>query len=164
MSPSDPISFVKDVSGVDRRTFCACAVALATATACGGGGGGTAAPPAAPPPPGPVTTTDTKTALLATVDGTTRDYRNVGGFFLIKDATGIYAMTTVCTHMGCTVGLPVSNQIVCPCHSSTYDMNGGNLVGPAAIPLVHYAVTEPTPGAFLVVNKAQTVSPSARLT
>jgi Rieske Fe-S protein len=108
-------------------------------------------------------TADTKTALLATPDGTARDYRNQG-FFLLKDATGIYAMTTICTHQGCTVGLPTGVQIICPCHGSIYDLSGGNLQGPAVSPLVHLAVTEATPGGFLSVNTTQSVAATVRLT
>jgi Rieske Fe-S protein len=146
---------------LDRRTFCACALAAGVSLACGGG---SSTPAQTPPTPTPLTTTDTKAGLLALPDGTTRDYRNLGSFFLIKDATGIYAMTTVCTHMGCTVGLPAGSKITCPCHGSQYDLGGGNLVGPAALPLVHFAVTEPSAGAFLVVNTAQIVASSVRLT
>ena len=153
------------VSGLDRRTFCAGALAAATLVACGGGGGGSPAPgPPTPPAPGPRTTTDTKAALLALPDGTTRDYRNLGNFFLIKDASGLYAMTTICTHMGCAVGVPIGGQITCPCHGSKYDLGGGNLLGPAVSPLVHFSVTEATPGGVLVVDTAQTVTASVRLT
>jgi nitrite reductase/ring-hydroxylating ferredoxin subunit len=146
---------------MNRRMFCTSALAAGVAVACGGGG--SAAPAASfSSTGGPQTTTDTKAVLLATPDGTARDYRNQG-FLLLKDATGIYAMTTICTHMGCTVGLPIGTRITCPCHGSQYDLGGGNLVGPAILPLVHFPVTEPSPGAFLVVNTAQTVSASTRL-
>ena len=152
----------REPQGEDRRAFCLAGLAAGLALACGGGGGG-ASPAATPPPGGALTTTDTKAALLATPDGTTRDYRNLGNFLLIKDATGIYAMTTICTHMGCTVGLPAGTRITCPCHGSQYDLGGGNLVGPATAPLVHFAVSEPTPGGALVVNTAQTVASTVRL-
>ena len=149
---------------LDRRTFCACALAAAATLSCGGGGGGptSSAPP--PPPGGDKVTTDTKAALLAQPVNTLRDYRNLGNFFLIRDATGIYAMTTICTHQGCTVDLPSGIQIMCPCHGSIYDLSGGNLQGPAVSPLVHLAVTEATPGGFLVVNTAQSVAATVRLT
>jgi nitrite reductase/ring-hydroxylating ferredoxin subunit len=152
----------QDPAVLDRRMFCVTALAAGVLAACGGGS--SPAPAAAPPPPsgGPQTTTDAKAALLATPDGTTRDYRNLG-FFLLKDAAGIYAMTTICTHMGCTVGLPVGTRITCPCHGSQYDLGGGNQLGPATVPLVHYQVTEPSPGAFLVVDTAHTVSVTTRL-
>ncbi|MBI1752543.1 MAG: Rieske 2Fe-2S domain-containing protein [Acidobacteria bacterium] len=73
-------------------------------------------------------------------------------------------MTAVCTHMGCIVGAPADSKITCPCHGSQYDLGGANLVGPATQPLVHFAVTEPTQGGFLVVNTAATVAASTRLT
>jgi len=151
--------------GLDRRTFCACALAAGASLACGGGGGTSPAPAPAPPPPpsGPLTTTDTKAGMLGLADGTTRDYRNLGNFFLIKDAAGIYAMTAVCTHMGCTVGLPVGSQITCPCHGSQYDLGGGNVLGPAVSPRGDCDVRESAPGAVLVVDKAQVVAASVRL-
>jgi Rieske Fe-S protein len=152
------------ILGMDRRMFCTSALAAGVAMACSGGGGGSAPVPAPVPVSGPRTTTDTKAALLATPNGTARDYRNLGGFLLLKDATGIYAMTTVCTHMGCTVGLPIGSLITCPCHGSQYDLAGGNQLGPAVLPLVHFQVTEPSPGAFLVVDTTQTVTAGTRLT
>ncbi len=165
MSPLGNPTLIDPSAGLDRRSFCACALAATATLACGGGGSSPAPTPApAPPATGPLTTSDTKAALLSQPDGTTRDYRNLGNFFLIKDATGIYAMTTVCTHMGCTVGLPIGTQITCPCHGSQYSLAGANLLGPAVSPLVHFSVTEATPGGMLVVNTAQTVAASVRLT
>ena len=66
--------------------------------------------------------------------------------------------------LGCTVGLPIGTQITCPCHGSQYSLTGANLLGPAVSPLVHFSVTEATPGGMLVVNTAQTVAASVRLT
>lgn len=162
MSKPDTQPTPEGTTLLDRRMFCATALTAGVVMACGGGGSAPSSPPPTPPPGGSQTTADTKAALLATANGTARDYRNLG-FFLLKDANGIYAMTTTCTHLGCTVGLPSGTRIICPCHGSQYDLQGGNQVGPATQPLVHYAVTEPTPGAFLVVNTAQTVSDSTRL-
>jgi len=153
-----------DAVDLERRCFCAGALLTGLALACGGGGYPTPPPTSTPPPSGPLTTSDTKAGLLATPSGTVRDYRNLGNFFLIRDATGIYAMTAVCTHMGCTVGAPVGSQISCPCHGSQYDLNGGNTQGPATVPLVHFQVTEASAGGMLVVNPSQTVAASVRLT
>lgn len=148
---------------LDRRTFCASALLMGLA-ACSGGGYPAPPPASAPPPGGPLTTTDTKAGLLATPAGTVRDYRNLGNFFLIRDDTGIYAMTAICTHMGCTVGAPIGTQITCPCHGSQYDLNGGNTRGPAVMPLVHYRVSEASAGGPLVVDPTQTVGAAVRLT
>lgn len=156
-------SAIPEPHSEDRRTFVLCGLTAGLVMACGGGGGGAAATTPTPTPKGPLVTTDTKAALLATPDGTTRDYRNLGNFFLIKDATGIYAMTAICTHMGCTVGLPSGTHITCPCHGSQYDLGGANLVGPATAPLVHFAVSESTPGGALAVDVSQTVAASLRL-
>lgn len=147
----------------DRRCFCTSALIAGLALACGGGGYPAPPPKPAPPPNGPLTTSDTKAGLLATSNGTVRDYRNLGNFFLIRDATGIYAMTAVCTHMGCTVGAPVGTQITCPCHGSQYDLNGGNTLGPATQALAHFQVTEASTGGLLVVDTAQTVAATVRL-
>ncbi len=148
---------------LDRRCFCTGALIAGLTLACGGGGYPAPPPASTPPPSGPLTTTDTKAGLLAAATGTVRDYRNLGNFFLIRDATGIYAITAVCTHMGCTVGAPVGTQITCPCHGSQYDLNGGNTLGPAIQPLAHFQVTEASAGGLLVVNTAQTVVATARL-
>lgn len=102
------------LAAMDRRCFCAGALAAGLTLACGGGGYPAPPPTSAPPPNGPLTTSDTKAGLLATPNGTVRDYRNLGNFFLIRDATGIYAMTAVCTHMGCTVGAPVGARSPAP--------------------------------------------------
>lgn len=151
-------------SSVDRRAFCIGSLAAGLALATSGcGGGGTPAPVSGPAPTPPITTTDTKAGLLATPDGTTRDYRNQGSFFLVKDASGIYAITAICTHLGCTVGVPVGGRFLCPCHGSQYDLSGANLVGPAVLPLAHLEVSEATPGGFLVVNPARPVASAARL-
>jgi ubiquinol-cytochrome c reductase iron-sulfur subunit len=52
---------------------------------------------------------------------------------------GYIAYSKVCTHAGCPVGLfsAESNQLLCPCHQSTFDvLNGAKPVfGPAAGPL-----------------------------
>lgn len=55
-------------------------------------------------------------------------------------ATAFYAMTTVCTHNGCTVGAysAATGRIQCPCHGSQYAIDGQVLRGPAPLPLTRY--------------------------
>ena len=147
---------------LDRRTFCGCALA-ATALACGGGGGGGANP--APTPSGGTlkTTTDTKTIFLSQPSGTIRDYRDLGNFWLVRDAGGIYAMTAICTHQGCTVNGWNGSVFPCPCHGSQYDLNGAVVLGPAPLPLNHFEVTVDGNG-FLVVDTGKMVGAQVRLT
>ncbi len=150
---------------VDRRVFCACAIA-ASALACGGGGGGGGNTPPPPPPPGGSTlktTTDTKAVFLSQPTGTVHDYRNLGSFWLVRDAGGIYAMTAICTHQGCTVNSWNGAVFPCPCHGSQYDLNGAVVQGPAPLPLKHFEVTVDGNG-FLVVDTGKVVDAQVRLT
>ncbi|MBL8685445.1 MAG: Rieske (2Fe-2S) protein [Myxococcales bacterium] len=61
------------------------------------------------------------------------------GLFVVRDARGFYALTSICTHQGCDVA-PAAGGFRCPCHGATYDLNGGNTGGPAMRPLEHYAM------------------------
>lgn len=53
----------------------------------------------------------------------------------------IRCQTAVCTHLGCTVNA-VETGYSCPCHGSTYNLDGKNTGGPAPAPLVFYKVYE----------------------
>lgn len=55
------------------------------------------------------------------------------------------ALSSVCTHLECTVDLK-AGRLVCPCHGSTYDRDGTVLVGPAERPLAAFDVREVEPG------------------
>jgi Rieske Fe-S protein len=57
-----------------------------------------------------------------------------------KSAGTFLALSTECTHEQCEVNPPSNNQIVCPCHGSRYNMDGGVVNGPAASPLRRYTV------------------------
>ena len=49
----------------------------------------------------------------------------------------IVAVSGVCTHQGCIVGAR-SSGFRCPCHGSTYDVDGRNTGGPAPRPLTKF--------------------------
>lgn len=50
--------------------------------------------------------------------------------------TEVVALSSVCTHQGCEVGLPSGGQIACGCHGSRYNAaTGVVLAGPAIFPL-----------------------------
>ena len=61
--------------------------------------------------------------------------------YVFSDAEGIYAISAVCTHLGCT---PIWDeneaQFKCPCHGSRFNIDGINLEGPAPRPLERVAV------------------------
>jgi len=141
----------------DRRGFCKLAgstlalLALSRATA--------SAAPAPPEEDGPKTVPDTKASLPP---GALKDYRKLGNFFLVADAKGVYAVSSVCTHAGCSVR-SAGTGFECPCHDSAFDLAGAVTQGPAKLPLKHFEVRESAPGGPLVVDVTKTVAPDARL-
>jgi cytochrome b6-f complex iron-sulfur subunit len=53
----------------------------------------------------------------------------------------IYALSAVCTHLGCVVKFNKNTkQIECPCHSAIFDLRGNVVGGPAPSPLTVYDV------------------------
>jgi nitrite reductase/ring-hydroxylating ferredoxin subunit len=62
---------------------------------------------------------------------------------IVSRAAGpvFYAVTSLCTHQGCTVNAFSSsaNALVCPCHGSQYKPDGTVLKGPATKALTQYA-------------------------
>jgi cytochrome b6-f complex iron-sulfur subunit len=53
---------------------------------------------------------------------------------LFRDGEGVYAVSTVCTHLGCIVK-PGPDGFECPCHGSRFAGNGSLVKGPAPRPL-----------------------------
>jgi nitrite reductase/ring-hydroxylating ferredoxin subunit len=49
---------------------------------------------------------------------------------LMRDDGGFYALSLVCTHLGCTVTV-TEDDLACPCHGSRFDRQGKVLKGPA---------------------------------
>ncbi len=53
-----------------------------------------------------------------------------------------YAVSAICTHMGCTVKYDkATGQLACPCHGSRFALDGSVIRGPAKQPLRRYDVT-----------------------
>lgn len=58
-----------------------------------------------------------------------------------KGTSSIYALKTVCTHLGCTPNwLEGEQKFKCPCHGSGFYKDGINFEGPAPRPLERYAI------------------------
>lgn len=60
---------------------------------------------------------------------------------LLRDERGAYALSLVCTHLGCTV-IVSARELVCPCHGSRFDRQGKVLNGPADRSLKRMQVEE----------------------
>ena len=98
-------------------------------------------------------------AILFNVDDST-------AVVIVRDDTGFYAMSGICTHQCCLVALCADSAcialgtnpgecgttptempartgaaIVCPCHGSQFAIDGTVLTGPAVRALPHYALT-----------------------
>jgi cytochrome b6-f complex iron-sulfur subunit len=68
----------------------------------------------------------------------------------------IYALRTVCTHLGCiTVWQENEQKFKCPCHGSGFYKDGINFEGPAPRPLERYAIRLADDGQ-LEVDKSKT--------
>ena len=67
----------------------------------------------------------------------------------------IFALSTVCTHLGCTPNwLEAEQKFKCPCHGSGFYKDGINFEGPAPRPLERYAIRRADDGQ-LEVDKSR---------
>ncbi len=69
--------------------------------------------------------------------------------WLIHERDGFYAVSSTCTHLGCTLG-EEEGQFACPCHGSHFDLTGKVLQGPAIDPLPHFEVSLTDDGQLLI--------------
>jgi cytochrome b6-f complex iron-sulfur subunit len=81
--------------------------------------------------------------------------------FIFNGPDGFYAISSVCTHLGCNVkrGGP---GFECPCHGSRFDENGRVVHGPAPSSLAWYVLSL-SPRRELVVDLDRQVGPEFRL-
>ncbi len=69
--------------------------------------------------------------------------------FVEAAAGKVRVITAICTHLGCTVN-SVETGYSCPCHGSTYNLEGLNTGGPAPKPLVYFEVFKGASGDLMV--------------
>jgi cytochrome b6-f complex iron-sulfur subunit len=100
--------------------------------------------------------------------------------FVFRDGNTFHAVSATCTHLGCTVraealprpemktvagqALRLTHRFSCPCHGSKYDGDGTNVAGPAPKPLAWFRLSVSTDDGQLVVDLADPVDRSFRLT
>ncbi len=75
---------------------------------------------------------------------------------------GLYAISAVCTHLGCIVSKEEGKGFFCPCHGSRFDIDGKVVAGPAPKPLLHLLLSV-SPDGQLVVDKQKEVGGDVRL-
>ncbi len=73
------------------------------------------------------------------------------GVWIIRTSEGLYALSTICTHLGCTPNwLSGENKFKCPCHGSGFYKTGINFEGPAPRPLERYRISLAEDGQILI--------------
>ena len=82
--------------------------------------------------------------------------------FVFNTPDGFYAVSAVCTHLGCNVNHEPDKGFACPCHGSTFEEDGRVRTGPAAWPLPRFAMSLSRRGE-LIVDTRRTVGPDFRL-
>lgn len=76
-------------------------------------------------------------------------------FWIVRYEGIIYALSTTCTHLGCTPNwLERESKFKCPCHGSGFKITGINFEGPAPRPLERWAISIGEDGQILV-DKSQ---------
>ena len=91
------------------------------------------------------------------VDSVTLDPRY--GIFVVRLQEGFYALSAVCTHLGClSVWKPETGTIACPCHGSSFQRDGSVIAGPAPRPLPWLKMWATDDG-NLMVDRANIVPP-----
>jgi len=76
------------------------------------------------------------------------------------DQGGVYAISTICTHLGCIVK-PGPDGFECPCHGSRFAPDGEVIKGPAPTPLPWRQVV--LSGGLCAVDEDSSVPPGSKV-
>jgi nitrite reductase/ring-hydroxylating ferredoxin subunit len=68
---------------------------------------------------------------------------------IFRDADGVYAISKVCTHLGCIVKSE-ADGFHCPCHGSRFALDGAVIKGPAPKALPWLQVARVAAGTYIV--------------
>lgn len=79
---------------------------------------------------------------------------------LFKDDGGVYAISLICTHLGCIVKSG-SDGFECPCHGSRFTLDGEVTKGPAPAALPWRKVV--ASGGSYLVDDGETVPPGTKV-
>ena len=77
------------------------------------------------------------------------------GIWIVRETDGLYALSTICTHLGCTPNwLITDGKFKCPCHGSGFRKSGINFEGPAPRPLERFRIILSDDGQIIVDKSA----------
>lgn len=78
-------------------------------------------------------------------------YKDEFRVWIVREVDGFYALSAICTHLGCTPRwLSSEVKFKCPCHGSGFQKDGVNFEGPAPRPLERLKITLSEDGQILV--------------
>jgi cytochrome b6-f complex iron-sulfur subunit len=78
-------------------------------------------------------------------------YKDEFRVWIVREAEGFYALSAICTHLGCTPRwLATESKFKCPCHGSGYHKDGVNFEGPTPRPLERLKITLADDGQILI--------------
>ena len=80
---------------------------------------------------------------------------------VFRDADGVYAVSRVCTHLGCLVKAE-GDGFACPCHGSLFRTDGAVVKGPAPKGLPWLAVSS-AGGGVVIVDEGKTVAAGTKV-
>lgn len=86
-----------------------------------------------------------------TIGEVSERFKDQYGVWIVRDVEKIYALSTVCTHLGCTPNwMNNEAKFKCPCHGSGFYKTGINFEGPAPRPLERFKITLNDDGEILI--------------
>ncbi len=96
-------------------------------------------------------------------------YLEARRLFVWRKGNDFFAMSAICTHLGCTVKQAPGDragttEFHCPCHGSRYYGDGTNYAGPAPRPLERFRLDLTAEDGQLTVDASKPVDASFRLT
>jgi cytochrome b6-f complex iron-sulfur subunit len=90
------------------------------------------------------------------VDMVDERFKAAYAIWVVRESTGFYALSTVCTHLGCTPNwLAGDEKFKCPCHGSGFLRTGINVEGPAPRPLERFKIMLAEDGQILIDKNAK---------
>ncbi|HJT25551.1 MAG TPA: ubiquinol-cytochrome c reductase iron-sulfur subunit [bacterium] len=73
--------------------------------------------------------------------GVDERFKDAHRCWIVRNDQGFYALSTICTHLGCTPNwMQADQKFKCPCHGSGYYITGVNFEGPAPRPLPRFNI------------------------
>ncbi len=94
--------------------------------------------------------------------GSTTNLKEASVWIVREEDGGMYALSAVCTHLGCVAMREEDGSFLCPCHGSVFEADGAVVAGPApgGLPWLELSVSA---DGQIVVDKTRTVAPGTRL-